>query len=149
MYLYSLSVFASNFRSLRIEDSLSQRQLSELLSISVGVIKNLENKRQGITLPIFCQVVDFYSVSADWLLGLSDEKWLDAPCRYDMSLIGRKIAGLRASLGLVQSVYSGLIGTTPSCLGQIEIGRHGLSVSFLVRVSRLHSVSLDSLLGRK
>lgn len=66
-------IFAKRMRELRKRNDRPQRVLAELLGVSVNQISEMEKGTRMTTLeklPLICQ---HYHVSADYLLGLSDE----------------------------------------------------------------------------
>lgn len=67
-----MKIFAERLKELRIEKGLSQRGLAKLLDLNYSAIQRWEN---GTCIPNAEAVVivaRFFSVSADYLLGLSD-----------------------------------------------------------------------------
>lgn len=67
-------IFAQRMRELRKETKEPQRVLADLLGVSVNQISEMEKGTRMTTLeklPIICR---YYHVSADYLLGLSDDR---------------------------------------------------------------------------
>jgi len=66
-------MFAVRLKKLRLEKSLTQKQLGEI----VGVIKQaVNNWEKGIASPnlyTFKMLCDYFNVSADYLLGRTDK----------------------------------------------------------------------------
>jgi len=61
--------FCEIISALRAEKGIYQKELADLLQVSIGTISNYE---QGIHNPDFetlCKIADFYEVSLDYLLG--------------------------------------------------------------------------------
>jgi len=59
-------------RSLREDRDLRQRQLSEYLNCSQQVYSNYELGRRDIPIEVLIQLSEFYNVSVDYILGLTN-----------------------------------------------------------------------------
>lgn len=57
---------------LRAERGIYQKQLAEYLSVSIGTISNYENGVHSPDLNTLCRIAEYFNVSADYLLGLTD-----------------------------------------------------------------------------
>jgi transcriptional regulator with XRE-family HTH domain len=53
---------------LRAEKNISQRQLAKELSVSVGVVGMWETNKRLPSLECFISIIDYFAVSADYLL---------------------------------------------------------------------------------
>lgn len=66
--------FGSILSELRHTRDLSQRQLAGDLHISQALLSHYENGTREPGLPFVCRVCDYFGVSADFMLGRSDEE---------------------------------------------------------------------------
>lgn len=66
-------LFGCRLRELRERYGEKQPALAEALDVSVPQISDLENGKKGTTLPKFALICEHYNVSADYLLGLTDD----------------------------------------------------------------------------
>lgn len=64
----------NNLKSLRQERGLTLRQLSEKVNIDFSALSRVENGTRGINDNDISILTKFFNVSADYLLGLSDER---------------------------------------------------------------------------
>ena len=68
--------FAKRFKMLRTSNQLSVRAISDILNIkSKSNIYNWEKQRSFPSLDMFNKIIALFSVSADWLLGYTDEPY--------------------------------------------------------------------------
>lgn len=58
---------------LRKQNKLSQQVIAELLNITRTQISDIENGKSGTNLERFVQLCEYYRVSADYLLGITDD----------------------------------------------------------------------------
>lgn len=66
-------LFGCRLRELRESRGEKQPALAEALNVSVPQVSDLENGKKGTTLPKLALICRHYNVSADYLLGLTDE----------------------------------------------------------------------------
>ena len=66
--------------ALREKRGLSQKTVAELLEVTRTQISDIENGKSGTNLDRFYQLCKFYQVSADYLLGITDDPtWRGKP----------------------------------------------------------------------
>ena len=67
-------IFAQRMRQLRKETKEPQRVLADLLDVSINQISEMEKGTRMTTLEKLPTICRHYKVSADYLMGLSDER---------------------------------------------------------------------------
>ena len=65
--------FGQRLRLVRKERRKVQADLAELLCVTPTQISDMENGRRATTLEKLAQICEYYNISADYLLGLTDE----------------------------------------------------------------------------
>ena len=70
----SLEIFACRAKQLRDEHNLSTRMLAEELNVSNALISFYENCKREPTLSVMKSYAQYFKVSLDYLVGLSDNK---------------------------------------------------------------------------
>ncbi len=71
-------------KSLREEKGISQYKLAERLGVSRGLLSNYEQGSREPDYDTLILIADYYGVSADYLLGLTDVKGRLLDCRKQM-----------------------------------------------------------------
>ena len=66
-------LFGRRLREMRENRGEKQPAVAGLLGVSVPQISDIENGKKGTTLPKLSLLCEHYNVSADYLLGLTDE----------------------------------------------------------------------------
>jgi len=66
-------LFGARLLELREEKGLSQKVVADLLHITRTQVSDIENGKSGTNLDRFYQLCEFYHVSADYLLGITDD----------------------------------------------------------------------------
>lgn len=72
--MYSNEVFGARLRELRNEKKETQRDLADFLGVKQNQIGEMENGRKASTFAKLAALCEHYNVSADYLLGLTDER---------------------------------------------------------------------------
>lgn len=65
--------FGKRLYELRTSRSLNQKQLGEIVGLSHKAISTMESGTRYTTLEKLVQLADYFDVSTDYLLGLSDD----------------------------------------------------------------------------
>lgn len=71
--MLDLKIFGERLRSLRKERKLPLKKIAELLGTSVTQIGDMENGKTGTTMVRLVLLAEFYHVSTDYLLGITDD----------------------------------------------------------------------------
>lgn len=65
----------NRLKELRESQQMSARYVSFELGLSQNMYSSYEREEKEPTVSTLKKIVQFFNVSADYLLGLSDEKW--------------------------------------------------------------------------
>ncbi len=71
--VYSNEIFGTRLKDLRKLCGETQQELAELLGVKPNQIGEMENGRKASTFAKLAQICEHYNISADYLLGLTDE----------------------------------------------------------------------------
>lgn len=64
--------YAKRLYDLRIDNDLKQEDIAKILQITPQAYGMYENKKRGLPIESLITLCKFYNVSADYILGLSD-----------------------------------------------------------------------------
>lgn len=89
--------FSIRLKELRLERNMTQKELAKELSVSMGSIGFYENKERTPDIEFLMRAVDFFGVSADYLLGLQEERHNeDIQSTRDLGLSEKSIIALES-----------------------------------------------------
>lgn len=71
--MFDQEKFFSRIRALRKERRETQQSLAALLGVSANQISEMEKGTKTTSLPRLCLLCDHFGVSADYLLGRTDQ----------------------------------------------------------------------------
>ena len=66
--------FAMRLKELREDNDLKQKELAEYLHIKQNTYSQYENGQRQLPIDILIKLAKYYSLSTDYILGLSKEK---------------------------------------------------------------------------
>ncbi len=68
-----MEIFAERLRETRKQAGESRETLGKVLGVGTSQISEMENNRKGTTIEKLALICRHYNVSADYLLGLTDQ----------------------------------------------------------------------------
>ena len=69
-----LQIFAVRLKALRTERRIYQREIGELLGVTLGHYQKIERGDINISVLTLCTLARYFDVSADYLLGSSERR---------------------------------------------------------------------------
>lgn len=102
IYKYDNKQFTERASNLIFNSGKTQAELVEILGLSNGSIANLKNKKGVIpSAETVCALANYFNVSTDWLLGLTDVKSTDKATKEQIYQEGY-VAGYNALKNKIQ-----------------------------------------------
>lgn len=71
--MFSKNIFSERVRALRIGKKITQSDLAEILNLSVQAVNDIEKGRRTTTFESLYIMSNYFEVSTDYLLGLTDD----------------------------------------------------------------------------
>lgn len=72
--MFTKEIFGQRLQSLRRERGERQEDVGELLGVSKAQVSEMERGKNGTSLERLVMLCEHYNVSADYLLGLTEER---------------------------------------------------------------------------
>ena len=136
-------------RDLREDNELTQRELAEVLNVDRSTYGGWEIAKDTIPLIKLNQVANYYNVSMDYLLGLSDIKSYNFINKeIDITIVASRLKQFRENNNLLQKDFVELLNTTSSTYSAYESGKVLISTSSIYAIANKYKGSVDWLLGR-
>jgi len=73
MGVFDKKLLGQRLRQVREERNIPRKEMAELLNVTKTQISDIENGKSGTNLERFYLLCDRYKVSADYLLGITDD----------------------------------------------------------------------------
>ena len=133
---------------IREDNSLSQRDLASILNVSKSTYARWETQEQIIPLNRLVDFCNYFKVSMDYALNLSNENKYKKPISsLDRKLIGNNIKLIRKNFSLTQQNLADLLNTSHSTISAYEAGKTLILTIFAYQICLKYNISLDWLCG--
>ena len=141
----------NNLRNVREQLEINQNQVCKVIGISNTVVCKWENGSEIIPLKHLNSLANYYNVSMDYLLGLSNNK-----NNFDRKInelnkieVGKRIKLFREKKKLSLRDLAKILNTTSSTISAYETGKTLILTSFAYQICKEYNISLDYLCGRR
>ncbi len=145
-------VIVMNFERLfflREEQDLFQNDIANILNVKQVNISNWENGKEIIPLTKLNMYANYFNVSFDYIMKLSDKKIPSINRNtLDKILIGKNIKIIRMQNNLSQQDLANVLNTTKSTIWAYEAGKTLILTAFAYQICVKYNVSMDWLCGR-
>ena len=147
MYNYELDF--SRIKDLRVSHNLSQQEIANYLQINQSTYSKFELNKATIPIELLNKLANYYHVSLDYLLKISDNPNIDIICfDLDKKQIGENLKKIRKELKLYQETLALEIGTSHSLISEYESGKKLVSLTYGYAICMKYNVSLDWFYGK-
>lgn len=134
---------------LREDSSLKQKDIAALLNITQQTYSLWENGTKIIPLKHLNSLCNYYDVSMDYVLGLSNVRQYDIVNRViDKKNIGIKLKEFRKEKNITQEELANILNTTHSTISAYESGKTTILTAFSYEICKRYNISMDYLCGR-
>lgn len=140
----------SRIYELRIKKHLTQKNISQFLNISIAAYSQFERMDTLISIEILNKLANYYHVSLDYLLKITDDLGNDIIWKdLDRKQVGENLKKVRKDNKLYQETLAQEIGTSHSLISEYESGKKLISLTYGYAICKKYHVSLDWLYGKK
>ena len=134
---------------LREYNGYSQREIAEAIGIKRSSYNQFEQQYDLIPLKRLNQIANFYNVSIDYLLNLSDKmQYTNNKQDIDREISRKRIKELRKDNSLTQQELANILQTVQPVIANYENGKNLIATPFLYDLCKKFNLSADYLLGR-
>lgn len=135
---------------LREYNDLYQKDVAKILGVSQQSYSQWEKGVKIIPLKHLNTLCNYYKVSMDYMLDLSNDKYYDCSIKtLDKKIIGSNIKSIREKNKLTVRDLADKLNTTPSTISSYENGKTLILTAFAYQICKEYNTSLDKFLGRK
>lgn len=136
-------------KDIREDKDLTQKEIAKILNITQPTYSAFENGTKIIPLKHLNTLCNYYDVSLDYILTLSNErKTTNNITILDKNKIGKNIRQVRLENNLTLRNLAQELKTTHSTINAYELGKTLILTAFAYQICKKYNVSLDWLCGR-
>lgn len=134
---------------LREENDLTQEKMGLIVNTKKWSITKWKNGKEIIPLPKLNIYANYFNVSMDYILKLSNNKNTTTKhLELDPKIVGNNIKQIRKDNNISQRELAKKLGTTQSVIYGYESGKFLILTAFAYQICIKYNVSMDWLCGR-
>lgn len=142
-------MYFERIKNIREDNDLTQKEIAQILGISRANYSAMENGRISFSLLNISKIADYYNISIDYLLGLTNTKrYTINNNELNLNDFGKSLRKARRKLRLTQENIAFDLGVTQPTYANYEKGKTIISVNRLFILSKIYNLSFDQLLGK-
>lgn len=136
-------------KNIREEKDLKQKDIANIIGIDRSTYTSYEIGRDTIPLKHLNTLCNYFNISIDYALGLTDiKRYKNERDNIDMELVSKRLKTLRKEHNLTQVEISKILNTSRSAWTGYESKRFLISTLLLYEVANKYNYSMDYLLGK-
>ena len=136
-------------KNLRTENNLTQKEIADILKIARQTYNHYEVQESIIPLKYLNELANYYQVTIDYLLGLTNNKSINSSLSIiDPKLSGERLKNWRKEQKLTQVKLANILNTFHTVIVDYEHGKNLIATPFLYTICKKYNISADYLLGK-
>ena len=149
MINYNFELNYSRIKQLREDNKISQKEIAKYLNITQSTYSKFELLKANITIEKLNDLANFYHVSLDYLVNISDQPNIVVKNKeLDKKRIGERLKIIRKEKHLYQDTLAKEIGTGHSLISEYESGKRLISLTYGYALCKKYNISMDYLYGK-
>lgn len=137
------------YKELRLACDLHQQDIADILNVKRSTYSKWENLTNDMDLETANQLANYYHVSLDYLLGISNHKLeISSSLSINWDLFSQRLKMLRKEKSLTQQTLSDKVGFPQTTYSQYEKGTRKPTTLKILTFANYFHVSFDYLVGR-
>lgn len=138
-----------NLKTVREENEKTQKEVANILEVSLGTYAMNEAGHDTITLTNLVKFCDYFHVSVDYVFGLTNQSYYDnTSSGFDKNTLKERIKLIRKENKYTQEKIGKLLNIDHSVWCRYEQGKTNIQTTFLYTICKHFHVSADYLLGK-
>lgn len=129
--------------------NLRQKDIADILGITQQFYSLWENGSKIIPLKHLNNLCNYYNLSMDYVIGLSNIKYYNITNKeIDKILIGERLRKIRKDKNITQEELADILNTTHPTISAYESGKSTILTAFAYEICKRYNISMDYLCGR-
>ena len=139
----------NRIKDLREDNDMKQKDIAKHLKIKENTYCKWENNSNDIPLEKCNELANYYHVTMDYLLGLSNNHLhIDKSYNINWNKLTKRLKELRKEYGYTQTFLGEKVGFHQKTYSNFETGINKPTTFKLLIIAQFYNVSMDYLVGR-
>lgn len=142
----------NRLKALREENGMNQSELGKLLNVQGAAISKYESGEVPLTGETIVQLAEYFGVTADYLLGLTegeDTIGTEEKINEIAQRVGRNIRSIREQAGLSQDEFAEGFSVKQPTVANWETGKRQPDLNMLIQIAQFGGTNLDDLVMKE
>ena len=141
--------YGSRMKKLRMDNFFTQQFKKKKLNIKRSTYKEYELQNSIIPIVHLNEFCNFFDVSIDFILGLSNTpKYKNSKKTIDLNISSKRLKELRKDNNLTQQKLAKILNVDPSTPSKYERQINPIATPYLYEIAKKYHISADYLLGK-
>ena len=141
-----------NFRRLkdiREDNDINQKEMAEILNVKRSAYSLWELSINIIPLKSLCDFADYFNLSIDYVLDLTNNKNVKITNKgLNLKILGNNIKKIRIKNDLSQDDLANILGVSQPCIAKYENGQICISIDNLYKFCKNFNISFSIVCGK-
>ena len=136
-------------KDIREDNDINQEQMAKILDVPRSTYSMWEIGISIIPLKHLCDFADYFDVSLDYALGLTNNKNSKNLIKgLNLEILGNNIKAIRKRNNLSQENIAEILDVTQSCIVKYEKGKIFISTENVYKLAKEFKISMNELCGK-
>lgn len=136
-------------KDIREDHDINQEKMAKILKVNRSTYSLWELGINIIPLEYLCAYADYFDLSIDYILSLTNDKNIDIIYKgFDKKICGEKMKAIRIKDNLSQENIADILKVSQACIAKYERGNINISTSNLYIFCKEFNVSMSYICGK-
>ena len=135
-------------KDIRTYHDYTQKEIADYLGIARNTYGTYETNSRIIPLKFLNKLSNYYNVSVDYLLGLTDDSYSSEKVELNAKQIGEKLKEIRTDFNLTTRDIEKITSTDSSNYTKYELGKILVNTHLCYDLARKYGISVDWIIGK-
>lgn len=139
----------SRLKDIREDNDINQNDMSKILNVNRSTYSLWELGINIIPLKNLCDFADYFNLSIDYVLGLTNTKNIkNINNGLNLKILGNNLRSIRIKNNLSQENIANILNVTQACITRYEKGLIYISTPNLYKFAKYFNITINELCGK-
>lgn len=139
----------SRLKDIREDNDINQNDMSKILNVNRSTYSLWELGINIIPLKNLCDFADYFNLSIDYVLGLTNTKNIkNINNGLNLKVLGNNLRSIRIKNNLSQENIANILNVTQACITRYEKGLIYISTPNLYKFAKYFNITINELCGK-
>ncbi len=137
-------------KDIREDHDINQEEMAKILNVNRSTYSLWELSINIIPLKYLNNFADYFNVSIDYVLDLTNKKDNKSMIKgFDLEILGKNLKEIRIKNNLSQEKVANILGVSQACVNKYENGKICISIPNLYKYCKNFKISFNMICGKE